>query len=116
MFQPPPEDHNDKISEQPMPPLPALGDAPAEETHLAANAPQGDELFYYVLGCLDKGSSKAEVRKQLIAFGYTAGEAEETVETVADWRRKNPDHRASRTPPARPAAAIPICGSAASSA
>jgi hypothetical protein len=94
MLQPPPEDHSDKISEQPMPPLPSSEPAsPSEETHLAENAPQGDELFYYVLGCLQNGSSKAEVRKQLIAFGYASTEAEETVEAVGDWRRKNPDHQ-----------------------
>ena len=92
MLPPPPEDHSDKISETPMPPLHPPAPA-SEETPLAPNAPQGDELFYYVLGCLDKGSSKAEVRKQLIAFGYTTAEAEETVETVADWRRKNPAHQ-----------------------
>jgi hypothetical protein len=92
MLPPSPEDHNDKISEKPMPPLPSSAPA-SDETQLAANAPQGNELFYYVLGCLDKGSSKAEVRKQLIAFGYTSSEAEETVATVADWRRKNPDHQ-----------------------
>lgn len=75
-----------------MPPLPSSAPA-SEETHLAQNAPQGDELSNYVLGCLQKGSSKAEVRKQLIAFGYSSGEAEETVEAVADWRRKNPDRQ-----------------------
>src|SRR5436309_3494309 len=67
---------------------------PAAKPQLASDAgavPQGEELFQYVLDCLDKGSLKVEVRKQLIAFGYSANEAEEIVEDVARWRRRNPD-------------------------
>ncbi len=93
MFTPPPpgQDDHDKISEQPLPPAHAPA-GPSEEAPLAPNAPRVDDLFYYVLGCLEKGSSRVQVRKQLIAFGYTAAEADETVEAVADWRRKHPEH------------------------
>ncbi len=90
MFQPPPEDHSDKISEKPMPPLPSSAPVPPE-THLAENAPRGEELIPYVIGCLDKGSTRAEVRKQLIAFGYSAEEAEETVDWAAEYRLKHLD-------------------------
>src|SRR5271155_3821313 len=94
MLQPPPEDTRDQISEKPMPALPpADAPAPVDETHpLAPDAPQGDDLFYHVFDALNRGSSKAEVRKQLIAFGYTSAEAEETVEAVADYRRDHPEH------------------------
>lgn len=103
MFLPPPEENKEQISEKPMPALPPVGSAPVEETHqLASDAPQGDDLFYYVFDCLNRGSSKAEVRKQLIAFGYSAAAADETVVAVADYRRKNPDH----TSIAKPAAPV----------
>jgi hypothetical protein len=94
MFQPPPEDPKDQISEKPLPALtPIESSAPADETHpLAPNAPQGDDLFYYVIECLHRGSGKAEVRKQLIAFGYSAAEAEDTVKACADYRRRHPEH------------------------
>lgn len=95
MFQPPPSDPNEHVSEKPMPALPPVGASGADDepAELAASAPQGDELFYYVFDCLNRGSSQAEVRKQLIAFGYSAAEADETVAAVADWRRKNPEQR-----------------------
>lgn len=86
MFLPPPPGNNDdktKFSEQPLPPAPSRVD----NSDLASDAPQGDELHEYVLDCLNKGSSKAEIRKQLIAFGYASGDAERTVEDVAEWRR-----------------------------
>jgi hypothetical protein len=49
-----------------------------------------DEVIQYVLECLNRGSSQAEVRKQLIASGMSAQDANEIVQQVASWRHKNP--------------------------
>ena len=84
----PPESDDDKsrISEKPIPSA-----RPQVPVDAGEQVPQGEELFQYVLDCLDKGSLKVEIRKQLIAFGYAAREAEDVVEDVAQWRRRNPD-------------------------
>lgn len=89
MLLPPPEDPRNQISEKPMPNLPALDAEPqTEDPHLAADAPRGDDLIHYVVQCLEKGSSKAEIRKQLVAFGYSSADAHETVDLVADQHRR----------------------------
>jgi hypothetical protein len=59
----------------------------------AGQAPQGDDLYYYVRSCLDGGSSTQEVRKQLIAFGYSPADSDRVIEDTIDWTN------ASRRPP-----------------
>ena len=85
------DDDKNRISEGPPPIVPSNSTGlPAYPDAADVHPPQGDELFQYVLHALDNGSSKKELRTQLIAFGYTAGDAEQTVEDVDEWRRRNP--------------------------
>jgi hypothetical protein len=89
MFIPPnPGNDNDKMSEKPIPAMKPHA-TPGPDGASAGNVPQGEDLVNYVIECLDKGSSKPEVRKQLIAFGYSATDAEQAVEDAAEWRRRN---------------------------
>ena len=95
MLFPPPandDDHKNKFSDKVLPPMHSDASSAGGSANdgLSADAPQGEELFNHVLHCLDQGSSRAEVRKQLIAFGYSHAEAEDVVEAVAVWRRQNP--------------------------
>jgi len=92
----PPGDQN-QFSEKPLPSATPTGRSTDGQA-----APMGAELFNYVLDCLDQGSSKAQVRKHLIAMGYSSTEAEETVEEVAEWRQNNPDAQTSRPYPDAP--------------
>src|SRR5215211_3049999 len=101
MFNPPPPADDDKtrISENPLPPPRPHGAAPDPQT-LDESVPQGDQLYQYVLDCLERGSSHVEVRKQLIAFGYSAAESEQVVADVVEWRRQNPGALANAQYPA----------------
>ena len=92
MFIPPNvgnDDDKNRIADKPLPPLTPRPTPPSDDAPADGGVPQGDELFHYVLECMEKGSSKAEVRKQLIAFGYSAPDADQVVEDVAEWRRKH---------------------------
>jgi hypothetical protein len=101
MFLPPPPNNSDdnRISEKPIPPANPHSKPTSNDGPVDPDVPQGEELFDHVLDCLNNGSSKAEVRKQLIAYGYSAEDAEQTVEDVADWRRKHPNAATSSTGP-----------------
>lgn len=63
---------------------------PLQTETAAANQADADALVQYVLECLDRGSSQAEVRKQLVASGMSAQDANQIVQQVANWRKKNP--------------------------
>jgi hypothetical protein len=62
------------------PPPPPPGDR-------AKSAPAQWDVHGYVLECLEKGSTPSEVRKQLIARGHSANEANAVVDSVAHWRK-----------------------------
>ncbi len=49
-------------------------------------APQFD-VHGYVLQCIEKGSTPAQIRKQLIARGHNADEANTIVDSVVRWRK-----------------------------
>jgi hypothetical protein len=98
MFNPVPGNNDDKtqFSEKPL-----LNVKPTGQASNASHTQDSEALFNYVLDCLDHGSSKADIRKQLIAMGYSATDAETSVEEVAEWRRKNPDNlNVAKYPPA----------------
>ena len=48
--------------------------------------PQAGEVLAYVADCLAHNSTPAEVRKQLVAMGYSASEANRLVEAAQDNR------------------------------
>jgi hypothetical protein len=95
MFNPVPgnDEQKTQFSEKPLPTFKPSGQSP--------DVPEGESLFDHVLDCLDRGSSKSEVRKQLIAMGYSATDAEACVEEVAEWRQQNGGNlNISKYPPA----------------
>lgn len=53
-------------------------------------APEGAELLYHILVCIEGGNTKTEVRKQMIGMGYSATDSTQWVEEIAEWRRINP--------------------------
>jgi hypothetical protein len=90
MFHPPPAPDDDhRITEKPIPAPKPYATPEANPDGVAPDSPQGEELFHYVNECLDKGSTKNEVHKQLIAFGYTNDQSEQIVDDAARWRYKN---------------------------
>ncbi len=95
MLSPPPPDPGDgQFSERPI--LNATPHRAGGEP--LGNVPQGDELFAYVLNCLDHGSTRKEIRAQMFAFGYAGEDADEVIESVAAWRRQNPGLGAPTNP------------------
>ncbi len=81
-----------QFSETPLPPAKPAG----QETAFREGDPgqfeaNDGEIFDYVLDCLNRDISKAEVRQNLIARGYSATAAGECVEEAAEWRRQHPD-------------------------
>lgn len=52
------DDDNKRFSEKPLPPM-----TPASKNaRLGDDVPKGEELFYYVLDCMNKGSNRTERR------------------------------------------------------
>ena len=48
-------------------------------------------LYIYVNECFDNGSTKSEVLKQLLVYGYDQDQAETIVDDAARWRYKHSD-------------------------
>jgi hypothetical protein len=89
MFIPPNvgnDDDKNQFSDKPLPPVKPRN---LSEDTASPDMLQGDELVAYVVGCMDQGSSNSEIRRQLIAFGYSPSEAKQIVEDVATSRTRN---------------------------
>jgi hypothetical protein len=52
--------------------------------------PMGMDLVNHVAQCLGMGCDPADIRKQLIAFGFTDANAEKVIADTAEWMRTNP--------------------------
>jgi hypothetical protein len=90
MFHPPPGPEDEaRISEKPIPVPKRPVKSESNPDGLAPNCPQGEDLFVYVNECFDNGSTKSEVLKQLLAYGYNQDQAETIVDDAARWRFKN---------------------------
>lgn len=75
------------------PPLPAPATRPLPEPLAPGQAvPKGMGLLRYVVQCLDRGCDTADIRNQLVAFGYPQKNADQVVAEGVQWRQRNPDH------------------------
>jgi len=92
MFHPPPGPADEpRFSEKPIPAPKPSGQSASNDDGVAPESPQGEDLYQYVNECLDNGSSKGEVLKQLLAYGYDQDRAETIIDEAARWRYKNSD-------------------------
>jgi hypothetical protein len=51
--------------------------------------PKGQELFQYIVVCLDKGCDKSDIKAQLASFGYASKDTETIVNDCVKWRERN---------------------------
>lgn len=57
---------------------------------VSGEIPKGQELFYYIVECLDLGCDPADIRTQLLAFRYREADADKILADVVVWRQRNP--------------------------
>src|SRR5437879_4983745 len=75
------------MPDRPLPPMnpyppPAPDKMPADRA-----VPQGKELFYFVLDCMEDDTSRREIEDELVDLGYSINDAAMIVADVADRRR-----------------------------
>jgi hypothetical protein len=79
-----PENDDNRISETPLhAPKPYGAES---DSNIDPDAPRGEAMLQYINDCLDRGSKRDEVLKQLIAYGYSEREAEGLLDDAAQWR------------------------------
>jgi hypothetical protein len=74
----------------PPPPPPAPERKPAATSDAITTDPAAPpfDVHGYVAECLDHGSSAADIRRQLIAIGYSTADAAQIVDEAQAWRQK----------------------------